>query len=75
MYSIDAVGRHDIRLAALRVKRHLRTLGPSPRARRDAARAITAHRAAMAASFRQAVPTAAPARERLCRRSATRMAA
>jgi hypothetical protein len=64
-----------MRIAVLRVKRHLRTLSESPRARRDAARAIAEHRAAMAAGFRQAAAARVLPLERLCRRADARLAA
>jgi len=75
MYATNQNGRYEVRLTVLRVKRHLRTLGESPRARRDAARAIAAHRAAMAASFRDAVAANAAPRVGLCRPAALRLAA
>jgi hypothetical protein len=36
--------KNDLYLRWLRLKRHLRTAGPSPRARRDAARALAGRR-------------------------------
>jgi len=75
MTTMNPTGRQDVRLTVLRVKRHLRTLGASPRARRDAARAIAAHRAAMAASFRGAVAASSSPRVGLCRPAALRLAA
>lgn len=73
MYSTTTSGRQDLRLTVLRLRRHLRTLSENPRARRDAGRAVAAHRAAVAAGRCEALVAGTVVR--LCRGSALRLAA